>query len=72
MSEIRTEVPRTGAALSAHESRVGNRILAVAITVVLMTLGAYAEVSLPGVLVPVTLQSMIVTWSPTDASRPYV
>ena len=63
MSEIRTEAHRTPAAIGVHESRTGNRVLALAITVLLTTLGAYAEVSLPGSLVPVTLQSMIVILS---------
>ncbi|HUF12412.1 MAG TPA: biotin transporter BioY [Longimicrobiales bacterium] len=60
MSEIRTEVNAPPATLAARESRTGQRVLAVAIAALLTTLGAYAEVSLPGSLVPVTLQSMIV------------
>ena len=61
MSEIRTESTTTTVApLSATESRTGNRIIAVAIAALLTALGAYAEVALPGSLVPVTLQSMIV------------
>ena len=59
MSEITTEA-RSTAALTAHESRTGNRVVAVAIAALLTTIGAYAEVSLPGQLVPVTLQSMVV------------
>lgn len=55
-----TTTTTTVAPLSATQSRTGNRVLAVAIAAVLTTLGAYAEVSLPGSLVPVTLQSMIV------------
>jgi len=65
MSDIRSEAHAapTVAPLAAHESRTGHRILAVAITVLLMTLGAYAEVPMPGNLVPVTLQSMVVILS---------
>jgi biotin transport system substrate-specific component len=63
MSEIRTDVQAAAAPLAARESRVGDRLLAVAVTVLFTTLGAYAEVSLPGSLVPVTLQSMVVILS---------
>ena len=63
MSESTTGIRTAAAPLAAHESRTGNRVVAVAITVLLMTLGAYAEVPLPGGLVPVTLQSMIVILS---------
>ena len=60
MSEIRTEFQPTPATIDAPQSRIVNRVVAVAITVLLTTLGAYAEVPLPGGLVPVTLQSMVV------------
>ncbi|HEX6590294.1 MAG TPA: biotin transporter BioY [Longimicrobiales bacterium] len=61
MSEIRTETQTTTVApLSATQSRSAHRLLAVAIAVLATTLGAYAEVSLPGSIVPVTLQSMVV------------
>ena len=60
MSEIQTSTTTTVAPLSAVESRTGNRIIAVVTAALLTALGAYAEVSLPGSLVPVTLQSMIV------------
>ena len=60
MSEIRTESRSTAAPLTEQESRTGNRVVAVLIATLLTALGAYAEVSLPGQLVPVTLQSMIV------------
>jgi len=63
MSEIRTDARSTTAPLVARESRTANRALALAITVLLTTLGAYAEVALPGSLVPVTLQSMVVILS---------
>ena len=63
MSEIRTDAHSPAAPIAARESRTGNRVLAVAITVLLTTLGAYAEVPLPGGLVPVTLQSMVVILS---------
>lgn len=59
MSE-RTQITTTVAPLSEAQSRIGNRLAAVAITALLTTIGAYAEVSLPGGLVPVTLQSMVV------------
>jgi len=61
MSDVTTQV--TTGALSAQGSRTGNRIVAVAFAALLTTIGAYAEVSLPGQLVPVTLQSMIVILS---------
>lgn len=62
MSEFRPRShSRTApAALSAEESRTGHRVLAVATAVMLTALGAYAEVPMPGGLVPVTLQSMVV------------
>lgn len=60
MSEIRTEAHAPSVTLSAQESRTGHRVLAVALAALLTALGAYSEVSLPGSLVPVTLQSMIV------------
>jgi len=60
MSETRTDAHTTAPALTARESRTAHRIIAVGIAVLLTTLGAYAEVSLPGQLVPVTLQSMVV------------
>ena len=56
-AEARTSEP---AALSEQETRTGHRVLAVSIAVLLTTLGAYAEVPMPGGLVPVTLQSMVV------------
>ena len=62
MSEVTTQVTGTRA-LSARGSRTGNRVVAVAIAALLTTIGAYAEVSLPGQIVPVTLQSMIVILS---------
>lgn len=60
MSESRTEVQSTTTGLTMQQSRMGNRVLAVAIATLLTALGAYAEVALPGGLVPVTLQSMVV------------
>ena len=60
MTEFRTEAGAPASPLVAHDSRTGHRALAIALAVLLTTLGAYAEVSLPGTLVPVTLQSMVV------------
>lgn len=60
MSELRTEARTSSTTLGAQESRTGQRVLAVAIAALFTALGAYAEVSLPGGLVPITLQSMIV------------
>lgn len=61
MNDFRAAARITRAtASSTGDSRTGHRALAVAIAVMLTALGAYAEVPLPGGLVPVTLQSMVV------------
>ena len=63
MTDFRTEAHAPDVSLAAQPSRAAHRVLAVVVTVLLTTLGAYAEVSLPGGLVPVTLQSMVVILS---------
>ena len=62
MSEILSGARRV-AGIEIVEQRSARRVLAVALFALLTALGAYAEVPLPGNLVPVTLQTLFVLLS---------